>query len=332
MRDDEYQYMKMAIDVAAKSRAEDYRARPKVGAVLVLKGKVLGTGFRGENGKGDHAEYTVLEKKVREDAVAGATMYTTLEPCTTRHDPDKIPCAERLYGRRIARVVIGTLDPNQLIRGRGVRRLRQAGIAVELFPPDLMELVEDQNRDFIHYHETAIQSVSDSLLFSRGLNLINPSYDRDMDLLDKTFRREAIISNESVVIVPGTGLVADLLDRPTAGLLRDEIDARGDKKFRRALIVSNDSWQAEAILQRCTTVAIGGENVNPLTKSFIGEAAAQGHQPWRKSQFFGVFANGPHGRPRIALWGGTAEQTRAAVEDYIRHQDGLAKLLPMIWK
>ncbi|PYJ91101.1 MAG: hypothetical protein DME71_03795, partial [Verrucomicrobia bacterium] len=49
--------MKRAIEVAARSRAEDDRTHPKVGAVLVLNGKVLGTGFRGENGKGDHAEY-----------------------------------------------------------------------------------------------------------------------------------------------------------------------------------------------------------------------------------------------------------------------------------
>ena len=57
MKDDEYQYMKMAIEVAARSYAEDDRARPKVGAVSVLDGRVLGKGFRGENGKGDHAEY-----------------------------------------------------------------------------------------------------------------------------------------------------------------------------------------------------------------------------------------------------------------------------------
>ena len=261
MTDDDIQYMKRAIEVAARSRAEDDRTHPKVGAVLVLNGKVLGTGFRGENGKGDHAEYTVLEKKVREDPVAGATMYTTLEPCSTRNDPDKIPCAERLYHRKIARVVIGTLDPNQLICGRGVRRLRQAGIAVEFFPPNLMQQVEDQNRGFIHIHEAAIQHLSDSLLFSRGLNLINPYYDRDMQFLDKTFRREAIVSTETVVIVPGTGLVPDLLDRPTAGLMRDEIDFRGGhNRFRRAVIVSNDSWQTDPTLQRCATVAIGGKN------------------------------------------------------------------------
>ena len=112
MTEDDIKWMRLAIDVAAKSCAEDDRARPKVGAVLVLEGNRLGTGFRGENGKGDHAEYTVLEKKVREENVAGATVYTTLEPCITRNDPDKIPCAERLTSRRIARVVIGMLDPN----------------------------------------------------------------------------------------------------------------------------------------------------------------------------------------------------------------------------
>ena len=219
---------------------------------------------------------------------------------------------------------------NQLICGRGVRRLRKAGIAVELFPEKLMAEVEDQNRDFIWSHDRANATVSDSLALGAGLNLINPLYDSDLKLLDNRYRREDIISNETVAVVPGDGLMPDLLDRPLAGLLRDEIDLRGEtKKFRRALIVSNSTWQAEPILQACPTVAIGGENVNPLTKRFIGEAAAQGRKPWDKGGgLCGVFANGP----KVALWGRTAEQTLASVQHYIRDRDGLAKLLPMIWK
>jgi pyrimidine deaminase RibD-like protein len=72
---------------------------------------------------------------------------TTREPCTTRNHP-KVPCAQRIIDRKVARVVIGMLDPDERICGRGVRRLRKANIEIVMFPSDLMAQVEDRNRDF----------------------------------------------------------------------------------------------------------------------------------------------------------------------------------------
>jgi pyrimidine deaminase RibD-like protein len=143
---DERGFMKLAIEQARKSVHEDARAHPRVGAVVVKDGKVVAVAHRGEH-PGNHAEFVALEKKLAEDTIAGATLYTTLEPCTTRNHP-KIPCAERIRERRIARVVVGMLDPNPDIRGLGWNLLRDAGVATEMFPTDLMSEIEELNRDF----------------------------------------------------------------------------------------------------------------------------------------------------------------------------------------
>ena len=141
-------FMRMAIEEARKSISEDdNRPHPKVGAVVVKDGQILCTAYRGEH-PGNHAEYVALERKLRDADVSGATVYTTLEPCTSRNGP-KIPCAERLVERKVARVVIGMPDPNPDIRGRGDQLLSDAGIEVQLFPRELRAQVEDMNREFI---------------------------------------------------------------------------------------------------------------------------------------------------------------------------------------
>lgn len=121
VRHDDRRFAQMAVEEASRSVSEDDKPRPKVGAVVVKDGKVLSKAYRGEIPK-SHAEYIALEHKLANELVAGATVYTTLEPCTTRGHP-KIPCAQRLVERKVARVVIGMLDPNPEIRGLGVLRL-----------------------------------------------------------------------------------------------------------------------------------------------------------------------------------------------------------------
>jgi pyrimidine deaminase RibD-like protein len=148
MNEQDMDFIRLAIDEARKSKAEDERTHPLVGAVVVKNQEILTKAYRGELASGNHAEFTALELKLPDAVLIGATVYTTLEPCTTRNHP-KVPCAQRLKERKVERVVIGMLDPNPEIRGKGILILREANIAVELFPKDLMAEIEELNRDFI---------------------------------------------------------------------------------------------------------------------------------------------------------------------------------------
>ena len=100
---------------------------PRVGCVLVRDGTIVGEGWHEQAG-GPHAEVAALAK-VGAGGTAGATAYVTLEPCS--HHGRTPPCADALIAAGVARIVAAMQDPNPLVAGRGLEKLRSAGIAVE---------------------------------------------------------------------------------------------------------------------------------------------------------------------------------------------------------
>src|SRR5579859_4358572 len=117
--------MQHAIGLAQRAFARQ-RPNPFVGCVIVKGGRVVATGFHARAG-GPHAEVTAL-KSVRD--ARGATAYVTLEPCN--HTGRTGPCTEALIAAGVARVVAATGDPNALVAGQGLEKLRQAGVTVEV--------------------------------------------------------------------------------------------------------------------------------------------------------------------------------------------------------
>jgi diaminohydroxyphosphoribosylaminopyrimidine deaminase/5-amino-6-(5-phosphoribosylamino)uracil reductase len=115
---------------------------PAVGAVLVRDGEVVGRGYTSIT---RHAEVAALEDAG--DKAQGSTLYVTLEPCS--HFGRTPPCADALVAARVARVVAAMEDPNPLVHGDGLRRLAQAGIAVELAPEYAQE-AQEVNEAFFH--------------------------------------------------------------------------------------------------------------------------------------------------------------------------------------
>jgi diaminohydroxyphosphoribosylaminopyrimidine deaminase/5-amino-6-(5-phosphoribosylamino)uracil reductase len=121
-------YMRLALRLASKGLGRT-SPNPAVGSVLVRDGTVLSTGWHKQAG-GPHAEIEALSALPNPGLAAGATLYVTLEPCSTHGRTQ--PCTNAIIAAKIRRVVVGAIDVNPKHQGRGIEQLKEAGIAVTI--------------------------------------------------------------------------------------------------------------------------------------------------------------------------------------------------------
>jgi diaminohydroxyphosphoribosylaminopyrimidine deaminase/5-amino-6-(5-phosphoribosylamino)uracil reductase len=144
---EELTWMRRAIRLAAMAEGNT-APNPMVGAVVVHDGIIIGEGYHLKAGT-PHAEVHAINAVTDRSLLPSSTMYVSLEPCS--HHGRTPPCADLIINSGIRRVVVGVTDPNPLVSGKGITRMREAGIEV------VTDVAEDEcrmlNRRFFTWHE-----------------------------------------------------------------------------------------------------------------------------------------------------------------------------------
>ena len=241
--------MEKAVEVMRQSMFEpraDGKASPKVGAVLWKPDGTVETACRGELRNGDHAEYTLLERKNRHNKLDGVVLFATLEPCApgSRHPP-KLSCAERIFLARIKEVWIGIEDPDPTVDRKGIKYLQDNGVKVHMFDRDLQEDILVANKSFIEQAqqraagekkkpeaivlsplEGAYAAADTNDLLPEMLELYRKKIDGDMDVptYNRCLLQQGVLKERQGRLAPtGFGLLlfgkAPRIIMPQAGLL-----------------------------------------------------------------------------------------------------------------
>lgn len=139
-------YMARCLQLAACGRV-GAPPNPMVGAVIVHNGRIIGEGYHRQCG-GPHAEVNAIASVANEELLREATIYVSLEPCA--HHGKTPPCADLIIKKGIPRVVVGCRDSFEQVDGKGIQKLREAGIEVTVgvLEAECMAL----NRAFFTFH------------------------------------------------------------------------------------------------------------------------------------------------------------------------------------
>ena len=236
-------YMARALELAKKELISPH-PNPRVGCVLVSDGQIIGEGWHARAGE-SHAEAMALEA-ARGQNLRGATVYVTLEPCN--HHGRTPPCADALIEAGVGRVIAAMEDPNPLVAGQGMERLRAQGIQVQT---GLMgDQAEMLNRGFIKrmtggrpwVRVKSAMSLDGRTALASGDSkwISSPAARRDVQRLRAS--SDAILTGIGTVLADDPSLTlreAELGIEPTRQPLRVVLDSRG-RLSRKARLLQQD--------------------------------------------------------------------------------------------
>jgi diaminohydroxyphosphoribosylaminopyrimidine deaminase/5-amino-6-(5-phosphoribosylamino)uracil reductase len=244
----------------ARALARDARAAtppwPAVGCVLVRDGAVVGEGATGPYPIGPHAEVAALRDAG--ERANGATAYVTLEPCA--HTANTPPCANALIDANVVRVVVALEDPDERVAGRGIARLRDAGIAVDVGVG--AGAVADDLAPYVHHRRTGrayvvgkvATSIDGRVAAADGTSQWISSEMSRADVHRLRRESQAILVGSGTALADSPSLTVRGVDAPARPPLRVVCDARGrvpaegplfDSSLAPTLVVTTDAAPAE---------------------------------------------------------------------------------------
>jgi diaminohydroxyphosphoribosylaminopyrimidine deaminase/5-amino-6-(5-phosphoribosylamino)uracil reductase len=219
-------YMAEALALARRGVALT-SPNPMVGAVIVRDGEIVGRGFHTWEDK-KHAEIVALEEAG--DRAKGATIYVTLEPCS--HTGRTGPCADALIAAGIAKVIVASEDPNPLVAGEGLRRLRASEVTVEM-SPDHVDAAEKLNEAFLHFMRTGRPLVTLKSALTLDGKIAAPEDNTGWITSEKARMHVQVLRHASDSIITGIGTV--LSDNP---LLNDRSELPRTRPLLRVVLDS----------------------------------------------------------------------------------------------
>jgi diaminohydroxyphosphoribosylaminopyrimidine deaminase/5-amino-6-(5-phosphoribosylamino)uracil reductase len=198
-------YMAEALALARRGTALT-SPNPMVGAVIVRDDEIVGRGFH-TWAELKHAEIIALEEAG--ERARGATIYVTLEPCA--HIGRTGPCADALIAAGIAKVVVASEDPNPLVAGEGLRRLRASAITVEMLP-EHRDAAEKLNEAFLHFMRTGRPLVTLKCALTLDGKISAPEDNSGWITSERARTHVQVLRHASDAIITGIGTV--LSDNP----------------------------------------------------------------------------------------------------------------------
>ncbi len=226
---------------------------PMVGAILVKENKRISEGFHQKFG-GNHAE--VIAIKNCKESTEGAILYITMEPCC--HFGKTPPCTDLIIKSGIKKVIIASLDPSEKVNGKGVEKLIEAGIEVEIGL--LKEAAEELNEQFYTFHQKKRPFISLKAAISIDGKISKSNMERTILTGDKSKKMTEILRSKHQGILVGSGTV--IVDNPNLGLST----IVGREPIRIILGKKSKMDRSLKIFRNDNFLVIENENLNDVMK------------------------------------------------------------------